>query len=76
MRECRKHIWEGETMYVKDHMTKNPFTITEDTVIAKALEIMRKNSTEKQKREHETNPTGRWAMQPNVSLFFEFCYRE
>lgn len=44
MRECRKPIWEGETMYVKDHMTKNPFTITEDTVIAKALEIMRKNS--------------------------------
>lgn len=31
-------------MYVKDHMTVNPITITEDTVIAKALEIMRKNS--------------------------------
>jgi len=27
-------------MYVKDHMTKNPYTITEDTVISKALEIM------------------------------------
>ena len=31
-------------MYVKDHMTVNPFTITEDTVISKALEIMRKNN--------------------------------
>ena len=30
-------------MYVKDHMTKNPYTITKDTVIAKALEIMDKN---------------------------------
>lgn len=30
-------------MYVKDHMTRDPFTITEDTVISKALEIMRKN---------------------------------
>ena len=30
-------------MYVKDHMTKDPYTITEDTVISKALEIMRKN---------------------------------
>ena len=27
-------------MYVKDHMTKNPYTITKDTVISKALEIM------------------------------------
>ena len=30
-------------MYVKDHMTRNPQTITSDTVISKALEIMRKN---------------------------------
>ncbi len=30
-------------MYVKDHMTKGPQTITKDTVISKALEIMRKN---------------------------------
>lgn len=30
-------------MYVKDHMTKNPQTITSDTVISKALEIMRRN---------------------------------
>ncbi|MBR2122791.1 MAG: CBS domain-containing protein [Lachnospiraceae bacterium] len=30
-------------MYVKDHMTKEPLTITRDTVISKALEIMRKN---------------------------------
>ena len=44
MSVCRRHIWEGENMYVKDHMTRDPFTITEDTVISKALEIMRKNS--------------------------------
>ena len=30
-------------MYVKDHMTKNPYTITKDVVISKAVEIMRKN---------------------------------
>ena len=30
-------------MYVKDHMTKDPQTITRDTVISKALEIMRRN---------------------------------
>ncbi len=30
-------------MYVKDHMTKNPFTVTKDTVISKAVEIMGKN---------------------------------
>ena len=31
-------------MYVKDHMTKNPFTVTQDTVISKAVEIMGKNN--------------------------------
>ncbi len=31
-------------MYVKDHMTKNPYTITEDTVISKALEIMQSHN--------------------------------
>ena len=30
-------------MYVKDHMTVNPVTITADTPLSKALEIMRKN---------------------------------
>ena len=30
-------------MYVKDHMTPNPYTITKDVVISKAIEIMRKN---------------------------------
>lgn len=30
-------------MYVKDHMTTNPITVTADTVISKAVEIMRKN---------------------------------
>ena len=30
-------------MYVKDYMTKSPHTITRDTVISKALEIMDKN---------------------------------
>lgn len=30
-------------MYVKDHMTSNPYTITKDVVISKAVEIMRKN---------------------------------
>ena len=30
-------------MYVKDHMTGNPITITGDTVISKAVEIMRRN---------------------------------
>lgn len=30
-------------MYVKDHMTHNPYTITKDVVISKAVEIMRKN---------------------------------
>lgn len=30
-------------MYVKDHMTVNPYTITKDTVISKAVEIMRRN---------------------------------
>ena len=30
-------------MYVKDHMTPNPYTITKDVVISKAVEIMRKN---------------------------------
>ena len=29
-------------MYVKDHMTKNPVTITPDTSVSKALEIMQK----------------------------------
>ena len=27
-------------MYVKDHMTKNPYCITSDTSISKSLEIM------------------------------------
>lgn len=31
-------------MYVKDHMTKNPQTVTEDTPISKAVEIMGKNN--------------------------------
>ncbi|MBR4455659.1 MAG: CBS domain-containing protein [Solobacterium sp.] len=31
-------------MYVKDHMTKNPMTVTEDMSISKALEIMGKNN--------------------------------
>ncbi len=31
-------------MYVKDHMTKDPYLITEDTVITKALDIMRANN--------------------------------
>ena len=31
-------------MYVKDHMTKNPHTVTKDTVISKAVEIMGKNN--------------------------------
>ena len=30
-------------MYVKDHMTKNPITITPDTTVLKALEIMGRN---------------------------------
>ena len=30
-------------MYVKDHMTVNPFTVTGDTVISKAVDIMAKN---------------------------------
>ena len=30
-------------MYVKDHMTRDPYTITKDVVISKAVEIMRKN---------------------------------
>ncbi len=30
-------------MYVKDHMTRHPYTITKDVVISKAVEIMRKN---------------------------------
>ena len=30
-------------MYVKDHMTANPITITADTPLSKALEIMGKN---------------------------------
>ena len=30
-------------MYVKDHMTGNPYTITKDVVISRAVEIMRKN---------------------------------
>ena len=30
-------------MYVKDHMTPNPYTITRDVVISKAVEIMRKH---------------------------------
>ena len=30
-------------MYVKDHMTANPVTITADTPLSKALEIMGKN---------------------------------
>ena len=30
-------------MYVKDHMTEKPYTITKDVVISKAVEIMRKN---------------------------------
>ena len=30
-------------MYVKDHMTVNPITITADTPLSKALEIMGKN---------------------------------
>ncbi len=31
-------------MYVKDHMTKNPQTVTEDVSISKAVEIMGKNN--------------------------------
>ncbi|MCR4893027.1 MAG: CBS domain-containing protein [Lachnospiraceae bacterium] len=31
-------------MYVKDHMTRSPFTITADVVISKAIDIMAKNS--------------------------------
>ena len=31
-------------MYVKDHMTKNPFTVSEDTFISKAIDIMKKNN--------------------------------
>ena len=31
-------------MYVKDHMTKNPQTVTKDTSISKAVEIMGKNN--------------------------------
>ena len=31
-------------MYVKDHMTKNPLTITEDEKISKAVEIMGRNN--------------------------------
>ncbi len=31
-------------MYVKDHMTKNPQTVTEDISISKAVEIMGKNN--------------------------------
>ncbi|MCR5486503.1 MAG: CBS domain-containing protein [Lachnospiraceae bacterium] len=30
-------------MYVKDHMTKNPITVTGDTMISKAVDIMAKN---------------------------------
>ena len=30
-------------MYLKDHMTRHPYTITKDVVISKAVEIMRKN---------------------------------
>ena len=30
-------------MYVKDHMTKNPLTVTRETTISKAVEIMGKN---------------------------------
>lgn len=30
-------------MYVKDHMTSEPITVTEDVVISKAVELMRKN---------------------------------
>ena len=30
-------------MYVKDHMTKDPITVTKDTVISRAMEIMRQN---------------------------------
>ena len=30
-------------MYVRDHMTRNTYTITADVVISKAIEIMRKN---------------------------------
>ena len=30
-------------MYVKDHMTADPFTVTGDTVISKAVDIMAKN---------------------------------
>ena len=38
-----KDAAERGIMYVKDHMTANPFTVTEDTVISKAMEIMAKN---------------------------------
>lgn len=31
-------------MYVKDHMSRNPFTVSEDTFISKAIEIMRRNN--------------------------------
>ena len=31
-------------MYVKDHMTANPITVSGDTVVSKAVEIMRKNN--------------------------------
>ena len=31
-------------MYVKDHMTEDPVTVSRDTVISKAVELMRKNN--------------------------------
>ncbi len=31
-------------MYVKDHMTSNPYTVREDTVISKAVELMSKHN--------------------------------
>lgn len=31
-------------MYVKDHMTVNPYTVQEDTVISKAVELMSKHN--------------------------------
>ncbi len=31
-------------MYVKDHMTQNPITVTADTVISKAVDLMRTNN--------------------------------
>ena len=40
-----RHISEGDnTMYVKDHMTRSPKTITEDMKVSTALDIMQRNN--------------------------------